>query len=71
MEKQFPKNVRQIGNVCDSPENLCRRLCGYLSEPVKGQSKGGAGGDRAGRRNTGTGRAARSVHIRGLSGWRK
>ena len=20
MEKQFPKNVRQIGNVCDSPK---------------------------------------------------
>ena len=30
MERQIPKNVRQIGNVSDSPENLCGGLCRYF-----------------------------------------
>ena len=40
MEKQFPKNVRQIGNVCDSPkiyvedyvDTFLNQLCDKMEE---------------------------------------
>ena len=44
MEKQFPKNVRQIGNVCDSPkiyvedyvDTFLNQLCDKTDEEPKG-----------------------------------
>lgn len=44
MEKQFPKNVRQIGNVCDSPkiyvedyvDTFLNQLCDKMEEEPKG-----------------------------------
>ena len=44
MEKQFPKNVRQIGNVCDSPkiyvedyvDTFLNQLCDKMEEEPQG-----------------------------------
>lgn len=39
MERQLPKNVRQIGNVCDEPK-IYVGLCRHISWAIAGKSNG-------------------------------
>ena len=37
MEREFPKNVKQIGNVCDEPKIYVEDYGRYLFEPIEGK----------------------------------